>query len=520
MVKDVVAKELALIKNHQGIAVSPLMNAGGSDEPDSALQEDYSQYIPRGHYERTELLQNYFKSMMWYGRLTFRLKNEDETRSAVLMTLALNQGDNRVSWDKIYATTSFFVGKSDDLSYIQYKELIDKIYGADASLQAVVSSPEQWKDFLAAAAELAPPAINSLPIFDETIQPDREAEIKGFRFMGQRFTIDASIFQRLIYREVKENSQGQRRMLPRGLDIPAAMGSAEAYSILDSMGETAYRGYPENMDKMKTYIAGLGKETWTQNLYWSWLYTLMPLLQEKPEGYPSFMRNSAWAGKELNTYLGSWTELKHDTILYAKPVYAEAGGGGEMIDDRGYVEPNPELYGRLASLVKMTRDGLQARELLNERDLESLNRMEQLILDLKTISEKELTNTPLTDEEYDLIRSYGGQLEHFWLEALRDEGIDHRSAIYDRPAALVADVANDPNGRVLEEATGNIFEIYAVVPVDGKLRIALGGVYSYYEFPWPLNDRLTDSRWHKMLNDWQVPPLPQWTDAFIAQENQ
>ena len=285
-------------------------------------------------------------------------------------------------------------------------------------------------------------------------------------------------------------------MLPKGLDIPAAMGSAEAYSILESMGETAYQGYPENMAKMRTYIAGLGKEIWTQNLYWSWLYTLMPLVQEKPEGYPSFMRNSAWARKELNTYLGSWTELKHDTILYVKPVYAEMGGGGEMVDDRGYVEPNPELYGRLASLVKMTRDGLQARELLNERDGESLNRMEKLILDLKTISEKELTNTPLTDEEYDLIRSYGGQLEHFWLEAMRDEGIDHRSAIYDRPAALVADVATDPNGRVLEEATGNIFEFYAVVPVDGKLRIAVGGVF-LARVSWPINDRLTDSRWHK-----------------------
>ena len=255
--------------------------------------------------------------------------------------------------------------------------------------------------------------------------------------------MDASVFQRLIYREVKENSQGQRRMLPRGLDIPAAMGSAEAYSILDSMGETAYQDYPENMGKIKSHIANLSKETWTQNLYWSWLYTLQPLVREKPEGYPSFMRNAAWARKDLNTYLGSWTELKHDTILYAKPVYAEAGGGGEMIDDRGYVEPNPELYGRLASLVKMTRDGLQTRELLNERDLESLNRMEQLILDLKTISEKELTNTPLTDEEYDLIRSYGGQLEHFWLEALRDGALT-RSAIYDRPAALVADVTTIP----------------------------------------------------------------------------
>jgi len=174
------------------------------------------------------------------------------------------------------------------------------------------------------------------------------------------------------------------------------------------------------------------------------------------------------------------------------------------------------LYGRLAALVGMTKEGLQTRELLNERDRESLNRLEQLILALKTISEKELTNTPLTDEEYDLIRSYGGQLEHFWLEALRDEGIDHRSAMYDRPAAVVADVANDPGGNVLEEATGNVFDIYVVVPVDGKLRIALGGVYSYYEFPWLAVDRLTDSKWHKMLKDGQTPPLPQWTGAFIA----
>jgi len=31
--------------------------------------------------------------------------------------------------------------------------------------------------------------------------------------------------------------------------------------------------------------------------------------------------------KQLNTVLGSWSELKHDTILYAKQVYAELGGG-------------------------------------------------------------------------------------------------------------------------------------------------------------------------------------------------
>ncbi len=230
------------------------------------------------------------------------------------------------------------------------------------------------------------------------------------------------------------------------------------------------------------------------------------------------MRNQAWARKELNTYLGSWTELKHDTILYAKPVYAEAGGGDGRIDDRGYVEPSPYLYARMASLVKMTVDGLRDRGLINERDQASLDRMKTMAFTLKTISEKELNNTPLSDEEFEFIRSYGVQLEHFWLDALRDEGIDHRSAIYDRPAALVADVANYPGGgQVLEEATGNVCEIYAVVPVDGKLRIAVGGVYSYYEFPWPLYDRLTDTRWHKMVSAGQTPALPGWTDSFIAQ---
>ena len=516
IVKNEVEKELALIESHKGIEVSPLMNIGrnGGDDP---LREDYSQYIPRGHYERTDLLKAYFKSMMWYGRLTFRSKNENETKSALLITLALDKEKNRQKWEQIYSTTNFFVGKSDDISYYQLKELVDKIYGADVNLKRVASNSDKWKTFLDDIRKLDPPAINSIPVFNGTSTADRDNKIKGFRFMGQRFTIDASIFQQLLYPKVGDNSNGQLRILPRGLDIPAAMGSTEAYTILQSMKETDYRNYPEKMSELKTYISGLNNEIWQQNLYWSWLYTLKPLVQEKPAGYPSFMLNSAWVRKELNTYLGSWTELKHDTILYAKQVYAECGGGGD-VDDRGYVEPNPYVYARLASLIKMTGEGLQDRGLLNEQDKASLERMEKLVLSLKTISEKELSNTPSTEEEYELIRSYGGQLEHFWLDALKDEGIDDSSAADDRPAALVADVATNPGGgQVLEEATGRIFDIYVVVPVEGKLRIASGGVYSYYEFPWPLNDRLTDTRWHEMQDSGRTPPLPGWTDAFVAQ---
>jgi len=68
----------------------------------------------------------------------------------------------------------------------------------------------------------------------------------------------------------------------------------------------------------------------------------------------------------------------------------------------------------------------------------------------------------------------------------------------------------------LQEATGFIQEIYAAVPVDGKLRLAIGGVYSYYEFSWPMNDRLTDSKWREMLNAGKAPSPPAWTTTFTT----
>lgn len=518
-VETIVTQETDLINKHQQIVVSPLMSIGvAAPNQMEELKEDYTQYIPRGHYTKSEELQNYFQNMMWYGRMTFRLKSEDETRSAVLITLALNQEENLKNWLKIYEPSSFLVGKSDDLSFFEYQEILKQVYGNSINLKDLSKSEDTWQEFLSLARKLNPPQINSIPIFDENLQPDREAEIKGFRFMGQRYTLDADVFQRLIYREVKENQAGERRLLPRGLDIPAAMGSQEAVAILKDLGDWDYAKYPENMSKMQSFIAGLDKPSWTQNLYWNWLYTLRTSLGHKAEGYPSFMLNQAWDRKELNTFLGSWTELKHDTILYAKQVYAEMGGGiGGEVDDRGYVEPNPELYGRLASLSCMTREGLDSRQLISDRDKESLERMETLALALKDISEKELTDTPRTEEEYDLIRSYGGQLEHFWLEALRDENSDLPPKAWENPAALIADVATAPPDLVLEEGTGYISEIYVVVPIDGSLRIARGGVYTYYEFSWPASDRLTDEKWRQMLQDQQAPEAPAWTRVFTAE---
>jgi hypothetical protein len=88
----------------------------------------------------------------------------------------------------------------------------------------------------------------------------------------------------------------------------------------------------------------------------------------------------------------------------------------------------------------------------------------------------------------------------------------------DEQAAIVADVATDPNGYALEEGTGRIFDIYVVVPDGvGGLQVARGGVYSYYEFRWPISERLTDEAWRSMLGTDSQPPRPAWTGAFIVE---
>ncbi|MBK8902589.1 MAG: DUF3160 domain-containing protein [Anaerolineaceae bacterium] len=531
--QELVDAELALIEEASGIMQSPLF-------PGLEFGEDYTQYIPRGHYTISEELTAYFKSMMWYGRMTFRLKTDNpdvgraETRAALLLVHALrtaqvNGQPALQAWLDLYNPTVFFVGRSDDLTAFQYLEVIDDIYGTTPDL-ATIADESQLDAFIEAANELPPPQILGLVI---SVGDDVEETTKGFRFMGQRFVPDAYIFRQLIYRNV--GTPANPRMLPKGLDVMAAMGSDRAYAILEELGETEYANYPEQMDKMQTWVDGLTTEEWTETLYTTWLYTFEPLLAEPGEGYPQFMQSQAWLDKQLNTSLGSWAELKHDTILYAKQVYAELGGGGGApvpLPARGYVEPVPEFFARLEALTTMTLEGLQERELLDEQDLNSLMRLQSLAAALQVMAEKELRGEPLTEEEHNLIRFYGGELEHLTMAAAdrEDEDPFAQPIMDEEPqAAVIADVATapdpdgdgNPNPVVLEEAVGRINEIYAVVPLindDGtiQLQVAKGGVFAYYEFTWPADDRLTDEKWRTMLDEGEAPPLPEWTESFFT----
>jgi hypothetical protein len=493
-------EELTLIQEHSGPDISPIFG----------YAEDYTQYIPRGHYTDSDSLRHYFLSMMWLGRMTFAADptlpelSRETTLSAILLLQAFERVDVLSFWENIYLPTVFFVGKSDDIDSYQYIDIARHVYGEGFS----ELSPDSFSESITLDAFLDLALALPGPKISYPGQP------KGFRLMGQRFIPDSYILDQLVMLYTS-------RLLPKGLDVMSVLGSDRAYQILDIVYDemSSDPAYVLQMAMLKAEFEAYPDTVWAQNVYWNWLYSLMPLLFEKGEGYPPFMRNQAWTDKELNASLGSWAELRHDTILYAKQSGTEISVPPASYLEQGYVEPNPFLYARLAALDQLMITGLEDQSLLFPSFGQSLETLRDLLLSLKTISEKELTNEPLTGEEYDVICNIGRTIEAIvefqppgWIAGPLPDSEDEMP--------VVADVHTDANtGRVLEEGVGYPFSIYVICNVEGELKITRGAVFSYYEFDWPMDDRLTDEAWITMLQGQEPPQLPVWTGSFLDQDH-
>ena len=497
-VQGLVQAEIDLIAAHAGQASSPIFNYG----------EDYSQYVPRGHYTRNDDFKRYFRAMMWYGRITFFLDNifldeailKEHTRQALLLVHALQNitiaGEPIMTvWERIYAPTVFFVGKADDLTILDYVSVMEQVYGSDCWQQPVdiFADETALTQFRILAGALPWPEINAWAG-------------KGFRLMGQRYIPDSYMLGRLVEPYVDD------RWLPRGLDIMTVLGSQRAWQILgDFYNETSNATYVAAMDSLHTKFNALSDATWAQNLYWNWLYSLMPLLFPKGAGYPTFMQNQAWCDKELFTALASWGELRHDTILYAKQSGSWTGQPLPAPFVAGYVEPNPFLYARLAALTDFIATGLASRDLyFAEFDWRYAD-LSALLLNLKTISEKELTGQVLSSEEQLLIVNIGSVLENL---VLFPDSLGIETDV-DEAMAVIADVHTDLEHMVvLEEGVGYPLNIFVIVEIGGELVVTRGGIFSYYEFAWPAADRLTDEAWQTMQTGDAPQNLPVWTTSF------
>jgi hypothetical protein len=493
------------------------------------LEDDYGAYRPVGHYAGVPALEDYFRCMTWLGRVAFKFKDPDvpglvPSRAPLLMTLALREAQIEGEpayqvWSELNAIMDFMVGPSDDPGPAELNALMEQVYGRGVSLSDI-QDETKWQTFLGKVDRLAAPKINStFASFSAT-----QAASRDWRLMGQRFTLDGFIFQSLIYDKV--GTEQKPRNLPSGLDVAAAFGSAPALTALKAVGETQYAHYTEQMSAVQKMVNQQPEEQWLNRFYSAWLYAFLPQVAPKDNtAFPPFMRTAAYGYKEMNALLGSWAELKHDTVLYAKSPEPGGGGGPPTTPAApAYVEPNPNVFYRLAYAANALYQGLTPlitawdekgwANSLPSSDYRSLRfishyyHLQDLVKSFQAfgaIAERELQGQALTSDDFDAIQVC---LE---VKECMDRG--HGDAPIMDPVPVVAAVSGWKDS-VLEAAVGNLNRIYVAVPLEGKLEIAQGGVFSYYEFTQPRSERLTDQAWVEKLAK-NPPAAPAWMSQFV-----
>lgn len=491
-VPDEVQAELNLIEEHAAFVASPTTGAF----------VDYSLFKPRGHYTRTPELTRYFLAMSSLGLTALRVAEPPELRTALLLARTMTSSVSLIrGWTRIYEPTAFLVGFADDYTPL---ELV-------AAAEAIALDWRQRPDQLATESGLGELAGRLLAMREVAI----DAEKASVRVMGARFVLDSFIIDQLIYPIVGTAEQARLQASP--LDVAAAFGSEWAHQRQIEAGEESFANYAGQLEKMTALVADRDITSWAGTVYDSWLHALQPLWITHGAAYPDFMQSNAWTAKSHSTGFGSYAELKHDTILYAKQAFAEGETPLVPAEPRHWVEPEPVAYARLAATARLLQEGLQNRQLLDPRVDTLLERLVTVFDRFERIALDELAARPISPDDNAWLESIGAEFELLWLlTADSDASPGGFAQSPDSWAAIIADIMSNQE-EALEIGTGFIDTIYVIVPNDeGVFQVARGGVYSYYEFWVPRGERLTDEEWRRQLADGTQPDRPGWTESFIV----
>jgi hypothetical protein len=465
---------------------------------------DFSQFKPRGHYD-SFYLSRYFQAMMWLGRIEFRLVDVDELGNRklnrretedVLAMAEIVSGDLRTRWTNIDKVLSFFVGEADYMPLPQADDLRKSLGIAsstdlgtvsDADLLGKIDVGNYGVQRIASQLMVANAGMTTLP--------------NSFALFGQRYTIDSHVFSQVVYPVTKT-----RRMMPNPLDVAyAALGNDQAAVLL----KDGLASYAPNLAKARQLVDWHDEGFWTSNLYTSWLGALRELSPGKQNMavLPKVARTEAWGRRLLNTQLASWSELRHDTLLYAKQSFT---GIPTCEYPDGYVDPYPALFKRLKDMGNLGADTLTAL-VPSTPDGNAASYLRQLAAvagRLESMAQEELTGATRTPDEIAFLNDAVTTKTKSVVCATIDVPSGwYTNLFFNRDDAtkqdpVVADVHTQPAdkdgnivGHVLHVATSNPRLMVVSVDSCAGQRAYAGVVSAYHEQITSDFNRMTDQEW-------------------------
>jgi hypothetical protein len=501
----------------------------------SVRNSDFSQFIPRGHYLdiinlNGKTLENYFKTMMWLGRIDFWLTSpiplntvEDSleikrmTYDALLLNELLQMSNSKNNMDENDKIISFLVGKSDNLTPNQLAQFKTNENVIDILALEDFSNFKKWYNKLDTCVAFEQQIMSDVSVSGDTSPV-------SYRLMGQRFIIDSYAFSKLTYDRVVYPSK-PFRMMPKSLDISFVFGNNNALPLLEN--EIKNFGIAPNYVALRKTVDGYDSTFWAQTLYNTWFQAIRDLNPKSDTtGLPFFMTTAGWQHEKMTTQLASWAQLRHDNLLYAKQSYTSVP---ICSYPNSFVEPYPKMYEHikqfaqnadsffkpynyLSSYFKTVAALMDTLESISKKELQhqSLNSAENLFLKkmIKTNIQHGCVNIEVVSGWYlDLIYGKGNIIQETVIADVHTQPANENGAIV---------------GKILHVATGKVnmgvFMANAPLP-DGRMMAFVGPVMSFYEKITDNFKRLTDQEWRDSVAIDKIPQRPDWTSIYLANKS-
>ncbi len=547
---------LGQIRSHEGLEWVALFG-------DERLV-DFSQFTPRGHYTASLFRQRFFEALMWLGRIDFRTGGGHpdpgslrQLAGAVSLSLLMEEAGQLENWKRADGIIEMLVGLEDSMSPPALLALLESL-----DLKGFDRFHDQ-DDLRRLQDEIVSGYYGEQEILSAVIQTGCDAPTivppRSFAFFGQRFTPDGWTMAQVTYDRILRNGRQVPRRLSTALDVAFAVFDNHQVTTMlaDRMamveGGVPFRdGFPYQYNLVAAYrtLQAQQEAFWRTNLYQRWLGVLRTLSEPTIEThFPQAMRSRAWAMRTLNTQLGSWTALRHNTVLYVKQPVSPPG---LCSYPDFFIEPRVPFWEAMEAMARATLEavkplprndepiwlGLLSRDKKLGELEDTLEHFAQTMNRLAELSRHHLSGAPFSDEESqfakDLIelsyvgcgdpRKYSGWYPNLFYQDLLSPGyLEHPSM---KPDAIVTDVFTDlPSdchgdpGAILHEGIGRIHLMMLGVESagDGAGCLYAGPVYSHYEFTKPFSVRLTDEAWREQLSTRRdLPPHPEWTRDFLV----
>jgi hypothetical protein len=196
-----------------------------------------------------------------------------------------------------------------------------------------------------------------------------------------------------------------------------------------------------------------------------WFYALQPLLTPATSQRPLYAQSTAWQSLQLQIWQNGWL-LGHVNIATPEeiPEYEPFPLAPIVI------EPQPELYGRLAAQTRQLMTGLSNDGLLSQPNANELLALETMLYQLQALSRKQTAGLALAE------------IEQQWAY-----GIPHALHSWTAHITLPQISVLSTNPATNEQMTVSLAgakPLYVLTLVDGQLAIATGVTFDFVT-TWP-----------------------------------